>query len=127
MERQRDERSAGWSEVETELEGAVDRLSEQDRRAVVLRFYRSLSLKEVGAAMGIGEEAARKRVERAVGRLREKLVARGVEVEAGALGAMVLAHTGRELEGAVVGAMEEALGAWQAYRDGVARAMGVVR
>ena len=40
---------------------------------------------------------------------------------------IVLAHTGKEIEGAVVGAMEEALGAWQAYRDGVARAMGVVR
>src|SRR6185503_20013190 len=38
---------------------------------------------------------------------------------------MVLDHTPGELEDAVVGAVEEALGAWLSYRDGVARAIGV--
>jgi pyrroloquinoline quinone (PQQ) biosynthesis protein C len=40
---------------------------------------------------------------------------------------MVLDHTPAALEDAVASAVEEALAAWLAYRDGVARAMGVPR
>ena len=38
---------------------------------------------------------------------------------------MVLGHAEASTEEAIAGAMEEALGAWLAYRDGVARAMGI--
>ena len=69
----------------------------------MLRFYRGLSLSEVGQAMGIEEEAAKKRVQRAVGKLREKLAGKGVEVEAGSLGAMVLAHAVEGVEGGAGG------------------------
>jgi len=40
---------------------------------------------------------------------------------------MVLGHAGPAVEDAVAGAVEEALAAWLAYRDGVARAMGLQR
>ena len=109
MERKQGERTAGWMEVEGELEGAMDGLSEKDRQAVVLRFYRGLSLSEVGQAMGIEEEAAKKRVQRAVGKLREKLAGKGVEVEAGSLGAMVLAHAVEGVEGGVAGLVEKVM------------------
>ena len=110
MERKRSERTAGWMEVEGELEGAMDGLSEKDRQAVVLRFYRGLSLKDVGLAMGMEEEAARKRVERAVGKLREKLSGKGVAVEAGSLGAMVLAHAVEGgMEGGAAGLVEKVM------------------
>jgi pyrroloquinoline quinone (PQQ) biosynthesis protein C len=40
---------------------------------------------------------------------------------------MVLGHADASTEGAIAGAVEEALGAWLAYRDAVARAMGLTR
>ena len=83
---------AQWEEVAPLLDDQVLHLGKKDQEAILLRFYERKSLAEVGEAMGIGEEAARKRVERAVGKLREKLSGKGVEVEAGSLGAMVLAH-----------------------------------
>ena len=107
--RDRSSGKATWSEVSPELEEAVDRLGGRDRSAVLLRFYRGLSLKEVGVAMGIEEEAAKKRVQRAVGKLREKLSGKGVEVEAGSLGAMVLAHAVEGMEGGAAGLVEKVM------------------
>ncbi len=100
---------ATWGEVSPELERAVDRLSERDRAAVLLRFYRHMSFAEVGCCLGISEDAAQKRVERAVGKLREKLAGKGVEVEAGSLGAMVLAHAVEGMEGGVAGLVEKVM------------------
>ena len=52
------------------VDAALRKLRERDREAVVLRFMRGLALAEVGAELGISEEAARKRVDRAVEKLR---------------------------------------------------------
>lgn len=49
---------------------ALRRLSHEERAAVVLYYYLDLPVSEVAAAAGISEAAARKRVQRAVGRLR---------------------------------------------------------
>jgi RNA polymerase sigma-70 factor (ECF subfamily) len=43
-----------------------------ERDALVLRVTQGLTLAEVGAALGISEEAAKKRVQRALGRLRRR-------------------------------------------------------
>jgi RNA polymerase sigma factor (sigma-70 family) len=124
MEKQQaSERSAGWSEVEGELEGAVDRLSEQDRQVVVLRFYRELSLEEVSEALGIGEAAAQKRVERAVGRLREALAAKGVEAQSLSLSALILSHAA---EGGPVGLVEKVM-AGMGERFGSGTAGGIAK
>ena len=52
------------------LEDAMHELGEKDRHAVLLRFFQKKSLKEVGLALGLGENGARMRVERAVEKLR---------------------------------------------------------
>jgi hypothetical protein len=57
---------------------AVACLSETDRQAVLLRFYEGKSLAEVGVIMAISEEAAKKRVARAVEKLRKYFSTRGV-------------------------------------------------
>ena len=69
---------AQWGEISPELERAVDRLREKDRAAVLLRFYREMSFAEVGQSLGISEEAARKRVDRALEGLRGVLAKKGV-------------------------------------------------
>ena len=84
---------ARWTEVEPLLDESVASLRETDRRAVLLRFYQRKTFGEVASAIGATEEAARKRVARAVDRLRLILGRRGVALPAGALPAMLWNHT----------------------------------
>lgn len=55
------------------LHRALAELRPTEREAVLLRYASELSFREVGAACGIEEAAARQRVGRAVARLRERL------------------------------------------------------
>jgi RNA polymerase sigma factor (sigma-70 family) len=59
-----------WPEYEGELDAALASLRESDRKAVVLRFYEHKSFDEIAVILGTAEEAARKRVSRAVEKLR---------------------------------------------------------
>lgn len=69
------------------LDAALAELSETDRDAVVLRFLAGRSLAEVGTALGTGEDAAQKRVSRALEKLREAFRRRGVNVGGGVMAA----------------------------------------
>ena len=60
------------------LDDALAALPATDREAVVLRFFRGLSLRETGAALGTSEEAARKRVSRALEKLSSLFRRRGL-------------------------------------------------
>ncbi len=75
--------AAEWDRIEPVLDGALLRLRAGDREAIELRFLEDRSLKAVGEKLGISEEAARKRVERALERLREMLMGRGVSAGTG--------------------------------------------
>jgi RNA polymerase sigma factor (sigma-70 family) len=70
------------SEVSDELSHTLDEalacLSDGDRQAVLLRFYEGKSLAEVGQVLEISEEAAKKRVSRAVDKLRKQFANKGV-------------------------------------------------
>jgi RNA polymerase sigma factor (sigma-70 family) len=69
-----------WKAVKPRLDEAMLRLSESDRRAVVLKFYEKKTYREIGHDLGIEEEAARKRVSRATQKLRGMLAAHGAAV-----------------------------------------------
>src|SRR5262245_20145703 len=71
----------------THVDGAIAELNEDDRDAVVLRFLQQKSLREVGEALGTSEEAAKKRVSRALEKLRGLLARRGVAIPAAVLAA----------------------------------------
>jgi RNA polymerase sigma factor (sigma-70 family) len=73
------------------LDEALLRLRECDRLALVLRFFEDRSLREVGAALGVDEEAARKRVSRALDRLTAHFRQRGFAVPSIGLGPVLLA------------------------------------
>jgi len=62
--------SDAWVQIAPLLDAAMAGLNETDRHAVVLRFFDGKSLREVGAALGANEEAAKKRVSRALEKLR---------------------------------------------------------
>ncbi|HEV2295054.1 MAG TPA: sigma-70 family RNA polymerase sigma factor [Tepidisphaeraceae bacterium] len=59
-----------WEDVAPVLDGAVAQLGKADRQALVLRYFEQKSLRDVGQAMGLSEDAAKKRVSRAVYKLR---------------------------------------------------------
>jgi RNA polymerase sigma factor (sigma-70 family) len=67
------------------VDNAMAALGEKDRTALILRFLQQKSLRDVGTSMGTSEEAAKKRVSRALEKLRALLARRGVVVPVAAL------------------------------------------
>jgi RNA polymerase sigma factor (sigma-70 family) len=67
------------------VDEALAELGEKDRTALVLRFLQQKSLRDVGDTLGTSEEAAKKRVSRALEKLRALLARRGVAIPAAAL------------------------------------------
>ncbi len=100
---------AGWQRVEPLLDEAMEILDEPDRAALVLRFFENKSLREVGQALGASENAAQKRVTRAMERLRQFLTRRGVTISAAGLTAIVAANAVQAapagLAGTIVGTL----------------------
>jgi RNA polymerase sigma factor (sigma-70 family) len=68
------------------LDEAINKLGSADRAAIVLRFFEQRDFRGVGEALGSNEEAARKRVNRALDKLRVILERRGVTLSAVGLG-----------------------------------------
>ncbi len=83
---------ADWEQLRPVIEDAMHELDDKDRHAVLLRYFQNKSLKDVGAALDLTENAARMRVERALDKLRGKLARRGVTTTAAALAAVVGAN-----------------------------------
>jgi RNA polymerase sigma factor (sigma-70 family) len=67
-----------WGQIAPLLDEALTRLAERDRQALLLRYFENKSLAEVGTALGAGEDTARKRVSRALEKLRKIFAKRGV-------------------------------------------------
>ncbi len=78
-----------WQEVAPFLDEAIDQLDSSDREAVLLRYFEKRDLRSLGVYLGVSEDAAQKRVSRAVDKLRDLLAERGVTIAAVALGAML--------------------------------------
>src|SRR5262249_38376019 len=83
---------AHWTAVEPLLDEAVESLDAPDRTAILLRYFENKSLREVGAALGTSDDAAQKRVDRAVGQLRAFSPRRGIAVTAAGLTTDLSAH-----------------------------------
>src|SRR5947209_2973074 len=84
--------AADWTHIEPLLDEAVHALDDTDRVAILLRYFENKSLREVGATLGTSEDAAQKRVSRAIERLREFFAKRGVSVGASGLVVVIAAN-----------------------------------
>jgi len=82
-----------WRQMSPLLEEAMLRLGQTDRDALVLRFFEGRSLNEVGAALGASEDAAKKRVNRAVEKLRAFFTRRGIVLPAAVMTAAISANS----------------------------------
>jgi RNA polymerase sigma factor (sigma-70 family) len=67
------------------LDELLSKLSEMDRDAIALRYFEQRSLADVGSTLRLSPDAARKRVDRALEKIREMLARRGITSTAAAL------------------------------------------
>ncbi len=86
------EGNVNWDDISPYLDEALAELGDSDRDALLLRYFKNHDLRTVGARLGISEDAAQKRVSRAVERLREFFAKRGVAVGAGGLVVLISAN-----------------------------------
>ncbi|HEY5296787.1 MAG TPA: TIGR03435 family protein [Verrucomicrobiae bacterium] len=82
-----------WEQIAPFLDEAVAALGERDRNAVLLRFFENKSLGEIGAALGMNEDATRKRIARALEKLRKIFTKRGVSLAAPIIAGAVSANS----------------------------------
>jgi RNA polymerase sigma factor (sigma-70 family) len=92
MNLQTDHTEANLARVRAVLDEGIDQLGSADRAAILLRFFEQREFGAIGEALGTNEEAARKRVNRAVERLHGVLKQRGVAFSVTALGTMLAAE-----------------------------------
>jgi RNA polymerase sigma factor (sigma-70 family) len=81
-----------WEDVRPLLDEAMTGLSDEDRDALLLRFFKNHDFRSVGCALGISDDAAQKRVSRALEKLREQLSRRGIQTSAAALSVVITAN-----------------------------------
>jgi RNA polymerase sigma factor (sigma-70 family) len=85
--------TAAWQQLAPLLDEALARLGKKERDAVVLRFFKDQNLREVAAALNINEPAAQRRVHRAVEKLRQFFMKRGLALSSGTITGAISAHS----------------------------------
>jgi RNA polymerase sigma factor (sigma-70 family) len=78
-----------WQQIVPILDEAMNRLGTRDRDAIVLRFFEECELRVVGAALGVSEDGAQKRVARALEKLRGHFARRGITLSTAALATLL--------------------------------------
>jgi RNA polymerase sigma factor (sigma-70 family) len=82
---------ADWEKIRLTLDDAMHELKETDREAILLRYFENQPFIQVGAKLGLNENAARMRVERALEKLRAIFAKRGITTAA-ALASVISAN-----------------------------------
>jgi RNA polymerase sigma factor (sigma-70 family) len=72
--------SSPWERIAPHLDAALANLPEPERDAVLLRYFQKKSLHDVGAFLSLSDDAAQKRVSRALEKIRAFFAARGVTI-----------------------------------------------
>jgi RNA polymerase sigma factor (sigma-70 family) len=81
-----------WAQLAPLLDDALAELGETDRTALVLRFFENKTAREIAGALRVEEDAAQKRVARALEKLRGIFVKRGVTLTATVIAGAVAAN-----------------------------------
>lgn len=89
-----------WDQLAPHLDSVLGELNEDERDALFLRYFERKSARETGQLLGVSEEAAQKRVSRALEHVRQLFARRGVAIGAGAL---VVALSANAVHAAPVG------------------------
>lgn len=87
-----DDPDALWDRLAPHLDAELAALSDDDRAALVLRFFEKRSVRSIAVELGLSEDAARKRIERALEKMRVRLRKKGISLASGAALAALLPH-----------------------------------
>ncbi|MEI9961553.1 MAG: sigma-70 family RNA polymerase sigma factor [Limisphaerales bacterium] len=86
------EPAADWGQIRPILDEALDSLADDDREALLLRYFKNLDFHAIGFALGVNDDTAQKRVSRAVEKLREFFSKRNVTIGASGLAVLISAN-----------------------------------
>src|SRR5436190_3534238 len=86
------EANAYWNQLKPILDDALNALAEKDRDAVILRFFENKAWREIGDALRLSEDAAQKRVNRALDKLRRILVRNGGVLTTASLASILVSN-----------------------------------
>jgi RNA polymerase sigma factor (sigma-70 family) len=89
-----------WMRVAPFVDDAMEKLSNPERDALLLRFIEGKSWRETGQALAVSEEAVQKRASRALEKLRAILARRGVVISSAAMATVL---TGNAVQAAPAG------------------------
>jgi hypothetical protein len=81
-----------WEKLQPVLDQAMHDLDETDREAILLRYFQNSQHAVIGERLGLTENAARMRIERALEKLRNHLARRGITTSATALSIVLSAN-----------------------------------
>ena len=102
------ESDAHWEQIAPYLDAALGELNEQERDTLLLRYFERKSAREMAQTLGVSDEAAQKRVSRAVERLRELFAKRGIAVGTGGLVVVLTANAVQAAPAGMVAAISSA-------------------
>ncbi|HEY1490958.1 MAG TPA: sigma-70 family RNA polymerase sigma factor, partial [Verrucomicrobiae bacterium] len=85
--------AADWEQLEPLLDEALASLGDTDRNAIALRYFENKTAAEIARALAVSEDAAHKRVARAIEKLRKIFAKRGVVLSGAAIAGAVSAHS----------------------------------
>jgi RNA polymerase sigma factor (sigma-70 family) len=95
-----DDDARDWELLRPVLDETMVQLGDKERDAIVLRFFEQKNLTAVGDALGLSEDAARMRINRALDKLARMLKGKGVAFSTAALAANI---SGRAIQAAPAG------------------------
>lgn len=101
-------RDPEWARLGPVLDAALGELDARDREVLLLRYFENRPFAEVGAGVGLSENSARMRTERALDKLRLRLARRGI---ASTSSALALAFAQQAVTAAPAGLAAAATGA----------------
>jgi RNA polymerase sigma factor (sigma-70 family) len=90
-----------WEQIAPLLDEGLVQLGDADRQAVLLRYLEGKSLAEVGGSMGVGEDAARMRIGRALEKLRRFFLKRGVNSTSAIIAGAMTTHSAQAVPAAL--------------------------
>jgi RNA polymerase sigma factor (sigma-70 family) len=93
MNSPQDHSEGNLTEMKAVLDDAINRLGAKDRTAILLRFFEQYDFRSLGDALGSSENAAQKRVGRALEALRSLLTQRGVTLSLASLTAALMSQS----------------------------------
>lgn len=99
-----------WQRMEPLLDDVLGQLRTEDRDAILLHYMEGRSMREVGAALGVTEGAAKKRVSRAIEKMRTLLARRGAAISSPVIAGALTIGGNAAVPPSVLGAIMTSVG-----------------